>query len=55
MPAVGPRKREVQFHLLQALVEAVKAQGRGCGDIGRMCAVAEALCRPSVSFDMNLL
>lgn len=28
-------------------MEGVKAQGRGCGDVGRMCAVAEALCRLS--------
>lgn len=28
-------------------MEAVKAQGRGCGDVGRLCAVGEALCRLS--------
>lgn len=25
-------------------MEAVKSEGRGCGDVGRMCAVAEVLC-----------
>lgn len=28
---------------VQALMEAVKGEGRGCGDVGRMCLVAEAL------------
>lgn len=28
---------------VQALMEAVKSEGRGCGDVGRMCLVAEAL------------
>ena len=29
----------------QALLEAVKAEGRGCGDVGRLAAVVEALAR----------